>query len=96
MAHTIYRGKRWEPGPTEPFSFVPCLPAEPDVEPFQRPALNLGALESWVNPRMQQGIKGSAQVATPEEVRQVWSAVRDAVLAQGLCLGVRLNDPPRR
>ena len=95
--HTVYRGTRWSPAADQPFSFVPCLTADPSPEPFRRPALDLAQdLADWVNPRMQQGIKGSARVATPEDVRQVWTAVRDAVLAEGLALGVRFDDPERR
>lgn len=96
VPHTIYRGRSWKAGTDEPFSFVPCLPAEPEVVPFPRPALDLPNLADWINPRMQQGIKGSAHTATPDEVQQVWTAVRDAVLLQGLSLAVRLSDPPRK
>lgn len=96
IPHTIYRGRRPGPRLDEPFSYVPCLPADPEPQPFRRPALDLPDLARWINPRMQQGIKGSAHVATTEDVQEVWTAVRDCVLAQGLCLGVRFDDPPRR
>lgn len=96
VPHTIYRGRGPGHRLDEPFSFVPCLPADPEPQAFRRPVLDLPDLAQWINPRMQQGIKGSAHVATAEAVRRVWTDVRDCVLAQGLCLGVRFDDPPRR
>ena len=85
----LYEGARYADDPSAPYSFVPCRPYVPGGGAFARPVIELD--RRWLTPRLAMGAK--ATEATPDDVRSVWAAVVDQVVAAGLCLGVELDVP---
>jgi hypothetical protein len=70
------------------FSFFPCLPAE-EGNGFARPRIRLPKV---INGRKNQGTKITPQ-ASVNCIREVWRAVTNQVLLQGLHLGVYADMP---
>lgn len=86
----LYEGVRHADDPSGPYCFVPCRPYVPGDGAFARPVIELD--RRWLTPRLSMGAK--ATEARPDDVRSVWAAVVDQVVAAGLCLGVELDVPP--
>jgi hypothetical protein len=85
----LYEGARHADSASAPVSFVPCRPYAPGGGAFARPVIELD--RRWLTPRLAMGAK--ATEATPDQVRAVWAAVVDQVVAAELSLGVELDVP---
>lgn len=97
---TLYRGVMYNAEmPTRPFSFVPCLPESAQSGGFARPVIEI---EHIIRNTMTQHYalnafdRASQMSMTRERAHVLWNEVRRQVEEQGLCLGVRVELPPRR
>ena len=85
----------WGATPARPidgmFSFFPALPEPSAPNGFPRPTIRLKKMITDNHPQGYKATPGSI-----EEMRKMWSSVRDQVHAQGCSLGVNAEMPPRR
>jgi hypothetical protein len=85
----LYRGRKNDGTPDEPFSFVPCMPYQGSAQGFPRPAIRLPS--RWIAPKLAMGAK--ANPATASELTSLWRQIVETVGTAGLSLGVELEAP---
>jgi hypothetical protein len=86
----LYGGETWSP--EKPFSFVPCLPAEPHQNGFPRPVIKpLGPLKEVINPKSWRREKITE--LDEKDARAVWDAVVQQVMDQDCALGTVVDEP---
>jgi hypothetical protein len=90
--YTLYSGATHEAPINGMYSFVPCRRADSSEFRFARPTLSLPA--EAVNPRSWQSPKGAGKPRSVHEILDLWSIVRDQVLAASCLLGVHFSIPP--
>ena len=66
------------------YSFFPCLPAGRQPKSFARPKI---VLPGVVSGGMKQNYKAEP-LASITEARDIWEAVREQVIKQGLAIGI--------
>jgi predicted nucleotidyltransferase len=87
----LYRGATIENPVDGMYSFFPCLRAGSSPSGFARPVVTL---EGFVTPTLRQG-KKAPEVSGPQAV-DLWSKVREQVVAQRLLIGLAATIPPER
>jgi hypothetical protein len=86
----LYSGRTWSP--SDPFSYVPCLPVTDEPIAHPRPSIKpVGVLEGIISPGMTQNFNETPVDAV--RARAIWEAVTDQVLRQGCALGVAIDEP---
>ena len=86
----LYRGRRFDDDPAEPFSFVPSLPCVAGASAFPRPPIHLD--RHWIEPNLAMGAKPTP--ASRAELSALWDQiVHQVVDVAGLALGVHLDAP---
>jgi hypothetical protein len=88
----LYSGATYEAPINGMYSFVPCRRADREDFRFARPTLSLPP--GVVNPRSWQSPKGAGRPLPPHEIRDLWTIVRDQVIAVGCLEGVHFSTPP--
>jgi hypothetical protein len=89
---TLYSGATYQTPINGTYSFVPCKRADREGFRFARPPLSLPA--GVVNPRSWQSPKGAGRPLPRDEIRDLWTIVRDQVIAAGCLEGVHFSTPP--
>jgi hypothetical protein len=89
---TLYSGATYEAPINGMYSFVPCRRADREDFRFARPTLSLPP--GVVNPRSWQSPKGAGRPLPPHDIRDLWTIVRDQVIAVGCLEGVHFSTPP--
>jgi hypothetical protein len=74
------------------FSFVPALPQERSRR-FARPVIEL---PGYINPENLRSTWGANRPLHRNEIIALWWAVKEQVVAQGLCLATAVETPPVR
>jgi hypothetical protein len=78
--------------PEKPFSFVPCLPAEPHKKGFPRPVIKpSGPLKEVINPK-----SWRTHIITEfdeKDARAAWDIVVEQVLDRHYALGTAVDEP---
>lgn len=95
VGRRLYRGQIFDRNLRGPFSFFPCIPMTAELtQGFRRPAVP-DHLRINGHSAINQNLSRAARIidSDPGQIEQVWQALRDAVLQQGLCLGVSSEFP---
>ena len=92
VCFTLYHGATHEAPINGIYSFVPCRRADREDFRFARPALSLPV--EIVNPRSWRSPKGAGRPLPPRQIRDLWTIVRDQIIAAGCLEGVHFSTPP--
>jgi hypothetical protein len=87
---TLFSGATYEASINEMYSFVPCRRSDRDIR-FARPTVSLPM--EFVNPYSWQAPKGAGTPLPPHKIRELWTTVREQVVAAECLSGVHFPTP---